>query len=135
MVGSGECHYWFGNEGIPDEVECFQGIVRYRTGFEVGALSSQAVQGLRNETLEIAIIERRIKENLELERLIKLQWEMEAVGLAERKPRTASNSEPTPEQWTPVQSKPRQFFPWLTLCGKWRDFSELFGKSRGKIFD
>ena len=56
-----------------------------------------------NEEPEIAIIERRIEENLELERLIKLQWEMEAVGLAERKPRTASNSEPTPEQWTPVQ--------------------------------
>jgi hypothetical protein len=28
---------------------------------------------------------------------------MEAVGLAEVKPRTAANSEPTPEQWTPAQ--------------------------------
>ena len=52
---------------------------------------------------EIENAQKRIEQNQELERLIKLHWEMEAVGLAEVKPRTASNSEPTPEQWTPAQ--------------------------------
>ena len=45
----------------------------------------------------------KIEQNEALERLIRVHWEMEAVGLAEVKPRTASNSEPTPEQWTPAQ--------------------------------
>ena len=47
--------------------------------------------------------EERIRENQELERLIRYQWEMDAVGLAEKKPRTAANSEPTQDQWTPAQ--------------------------------
>ena len=68
-------------------------------------LSDQEIESIFSSCCEDEIKQarERIEENQELERLIRQHWEMEAVGLAEVKPRTAANSEPTPEQWTPAQ--------------------------------
>ena len=44
-------------------------------------------------------------DNEQLDRLLRVHWEMEAVGMAEKRARSTLNSEQTQEQWTPAQKE------------------------------
>ena len=75
----------------------------------LGAIPKHSCLSSQDESTEVeeneeerALNERKF-EFEDLETLLRRQWEMEAVGLAEKKPRIAGNAEPSKEQWTPAQ--------------------------------
>ena len=66
-------------------------------------LTSQDENTEEEASFEEEKLNKKKQEYEALESLLRKQWEMEAVGLAEKTPRTAGNSEPTRDQWTPAQ--------------------------------
>jgi hypothetical protein len=54
---------------------------------------------------EISLLESQKRRDEELSTLIRHQWEMDSLGLAEKTPRTAGNGEQTPAQWTAAQKE------------------------------
>ena len=44
-----------------------------------------------------------LEDNLKPNDLLRKHWELDALGLAERLPRTSANKDPTEERWTPAQ--------------------------------
>src|SRR5574343_104410 len=47
--------------------------------------------------------DRLLEEDQKLSDLLQKHWELDAIGLEERFPRTSANKEPTEKQWTPAQ--------------------------------
>ena len=47
--------------------------------------------------------DRLLEEDQKLNDILQKHWELDAIGLEERIPRTSANKEPTEKQWTPAQ--------------------------------